>query len=975
MNLQGVFQINGLFNPDIIYPSETSRLTINVFNPNSYELTDLNWENNLPYDLVVVDPAVPLVTGCGGGYSLTADPGTNRISLSGATTDGTTDPVSPGICSVTVSVTSFDLGNHTNLIYTTDGSYSINDIPDNNFEHDAEITLLVLPMISPEVTKGFTSPINVNEISTMEINITNNDSNVALTQVELQDTLPPDMSVSNPLTFSLSNCGSGTLGSIAATDTEVNLTDASIAVGQTCQILVKVETISTGTFTNTIMPGNLTTYQKVTIPSNVTANLVVKNVELDKEFSPTNFQVGGTSTVTITITNPDMANDLTNVNFTDYLPDDLTVKSVIGLGCSGEVNTSVSGDQIILTGGTVPAGDSCDITATVTSAVAATYTNTVSCTDMTFDDSTPGCEDASAILTVYPNELGTSATKSFSPSNIPPGTATTMTISVTAPGDTNLTSFTLTDNLPANVLFYDPPSASQNIYCGPGEIEADNDPSIFKFSGGTIPAGKTCTLTVAVTSSEYGPHTNTIGTTDISNAEKRNIPTDVSASFTVRDISVEKEYASSLIGYDGVTTLTITLTNNYSIPLTDLDFSDTLGDAPTEGIIIATPSNLTNSCNGTVTADAGTQIISLSGGSIPGDQSCSIIFDVQGKSTSNPPPGTTFTNTIDIGDVTGKVNGTTVTKNWATASDGLTVGTPEFRINKKFDPILVTGDYPSTMTITLVNPFSSALSNISFTDSLPINMLLADPAEPEVGTCGGSITPASDRKSFTYSGGNLAGNGSCKLTIKAIMEVTGNRINTIPKYAVTTTQGATNVEPTSATLTNLSSVGLTKEFSPNPVTPGSVSQLTLTINKIGIGIGLTGLGLTDTLTGGLTIADAPAATNTCGGTLNVPAGGTLISLSDGVMPIGTDTCTIVVSILSPSTGVNIDGYGNIIPPGTIDTDECYTNIVPAEDTLGTIFDPPTGIKTFSATGLPLLEWKLVWINNTNSSAVNVEIRD
>ena len=310
---------------------------------------------------------------------------------------------------------------------------------------------------------------------------------------------------------------------------------------------------------------------------------------------------------------------------------------------------------------------------------------------------------------------------------------------------------------------------------------------------------------------------------------------------------------------------------------------------------------------------------------------------MQGKSTTNPPPGTTYTNTIAIGDVTGIVNGTTATQNWAAASDGLKVGTPEFRINKKFDPILVTGDYASTMTITLVNPLSSALSNISFTDSLPTNMLLADPPEPNVGTCNGTIIPASDRKSFTYSGGNLAGNGSCKLTIKAIMEVTGNRINTIPAYAVTTTQGATNVDPTSATLTNLSSVGLTKEFSPNPVTPGSVSQLTLTINKIGIGIGLTGLGLTDTLTGGLTISDSPAATNTCGGTLNVPNGGTVISLSGGVMPMGTDTCTIVVSILSPSTAVDIDGYSNIIPPGSIVTDEGYTNILPAEDILGTDF--------------------------------------
>jgi len=93
------------------------------------------------------------------------------------------------------------------------------------------------------------------------------------------------------------------------------------------------------------------------------------------------------------------------------------------------------------------------------------------------------------------------------------------------------------------------------------------------------------------------------------------------------------------------------------------------------------------------------------------------------------------------------------------------------------------------------------------------------------------------------------------------------------------------------------------------------------------------------------------------------------------MPIGTDICTIVVSIVTPSTGILLDGYENIIPPGSVVTNEGYTNIVPAEDTLGTIFDPPYGIKTFNSSGLPLLEWNLVWINNANSSAIDVEIRD
>lgn len=969
-------QINGIFNPDSMYPSETSRLTINVFNPNAEGLTDVNWIDHLPDDLVVVDPANPLVTGCGSSYTLTAVPGSDTISLSGATTDGTSDPVNPGVCSVTVSVTSFDVGNHTNIINADEGSVMIEG-SEVNYQYDANITLLVLPMESPEIAKSFDSPINAGETSQMEINITNPDENVALTQVELQDALPAGMTLSDPLMYSLSNCGAGTLEPLAIGDTSITLSGATIGVGRTCRIRVNVETDSTGTFTNTIAPGDLSNYQQVTIPSDASADLVVKNVELDKSFSPSNFQEGGTSTLTVTITNPNPGEDMTNVSFTDAMPANLTVVTdsgtLSGAGCLGTVNTSVA-SQVSLSGGTIPAGGSCQMSATVTSSVAATYTNTVSCDDLTFAEGIAGCQDASANLTVYASSLGTEAVKRFSPTNIEPGTNTTMTITVTAPGDTDLTDFNLTDNLPANVYISAAPNATQSN-CGAGSITAVEGASVFSFSGGTIAAGTTCTLTVRVTSSEYGPHTNTIHPADITNAENRNIAEDVEAAFTVRDISVEKHYDNSLVGADGVTRLNITLTNNYSIPITDVAFSDTLGGTLTDGIVIADPANLTNTCNGSVTAVAGTQTISLSNGSIAADEDCTVAMDVQGKSSTTPPPGTTYTNEIAIGDVTGTVNGTTATHNWDATSDSLTVGSPDFRINKKFDPILVTGNFPSTMTITLVNPQSSPINNISFSDSLPEHMLLANPSSPNTGTCGGTLTPAADRKSFSFEGGNLPAKGSCKLTIKAIMEVTGNLINTIPAYSVTTTQGATNVDPTSATLTNLSSVGITKQFAPNPVAPGSVSQLTVTISKIGIGIGLTGLEFTDELTGGLTIAASPAPVTHCGGTLNAPAGGTTISFSDGVLPIGTDTCDVTVSVLSPSTGVDVNGYVNTIPAGTVKTNEGYTNIMDAEDTLGTIFDPPSGRKTYNPAGLPELEWTLVWINNTTSSAIDAEISD
>ena len=40
-----------------------------------------------------------------------------------------------------------------------------------------------------------------------------------------------------------------------------------------------------------------------------------------------------------------------------------------------------------------------------------------------------------------------------------------------------------------------------------------------------------------------------------------------------------------------------------------------------------------------------------------------------------------------------------------------------------------------------------------------------------------------------------------------------------------------------------------------------------------------------------------------------------------------------------------------------------------------IFDPPIGIKVFDDSGLPLLEWTMIWINNSNIVAINARVSD
>src|SRR4029079_5131522 len=158
--------------------------------------------------------------------------------------------------------------------------------------------------------------------------------------------------------------------------------------------------------------------------------------------------------------------------------------------------------------------------------------------------------------------------------------------------------------------------------------------------------------------------------------------------------------------------------------------------------------------------------------------------------------------------------------------------------------------------------------------------------------------------------------GRCTLTLSATMTVNGNLTNVIPAGAVTTNNGVTNADPVAASLTNLPGASVSKSFSPNPTAVGSYSALTITVQNTG-NIGLTKMGVSDSLPAGLEIADgsAPAPVNNCGGTLTAVSGTQLIELVDGALA-GNSSCTMVVSIIGSAAG----NYQNTIPAGALRTD-------------------------------------------------------
>ncbi|GIW33201.1 hypothetical protein [Meiothermus sp.] len=129
-----------------------------------------------------------------------------------------------------------------------------------------------------------------------------------------------------------------------------------------------------------------------------------------------------------------------------------------------------------------------------------------------------------------------SLSKAFSPSSIPIGGTSTLTITLSNPNATVATlTATLVDNLPAGLVVASPPAASTT--CPGGSVTAAAGSSTVTLSGGQIPANGACTVTVNVTGSSPGSYTNTLAAGALQTNQGNNTAP-ASASLTLQGASL-----------------------------------------------------------------------------------------------------------------------------------------------------------------------------------------------------------------------------------------------------------------------------------------------------------------------------------------------------------------------------------------------------------------------------------------------------
>jgi len=322
--------------------------------------------------------------------------------------------------------------------------------------------------------------------------------------------------------------------------------------------------------------------------------------------------VGDFITYTITLTNngPDTA---TNVSVSDLLPGGLTFASAIPSQGSYDSATG------LWSAGTVAIGvpQTLVITATVVSPNSSTNTATIVHSDQT--DPNSGNNSSSATVTPQQADLSITKTVSNPTPNINDVISYTITLTNNGPSS-NATNVTVQDILPAGLSFV---SATLSL--------GTYNPGTGVWTVGNVATSSPETLLIqARVSNQTTTNTATISHSDQTDPTPGNNSASVSTSPPPAASTISQSFGNASIPLNGTTSLTFTITNSNALALTGVRFTDTLPS----GLVVATPNGLTGSCGaGTVTAAAGSSSISLTGGTIAANGSCTFSLNVMGTSS------------------------------------------------------------------------------------------------------------------------------------------------------------------------------------------------------------------------------------------------------------------------------------------------------------------------------------------------------
>jgi hypothetical protein len=338
-------------------------------------------------------------------------------------------------------------------------------------------------------------------------------------------------------------------------------------------------------------------------------------------------------------------------------------------------------------------------------------------------------------------------------------------------------------------------------------------------------------------------------------------------------------------------------------------------------------------------------------------------------------PGAQATATYNAGNTSGQGSAAATVDQQTVTANIAVIAPPS--ISKSFNPSGMQPNGTSTMSIIVTNPAANTaqLSGVSFNDNFPANLVVANPNGLS-NTCGGTATAVAGSGNVSLTGGTVAVNSSCTVSVNVTSSAVGSYVNTTDP--VTSTNGGTG-NAASATLNVAIPPTISKIFVPDTVAQNGQVLLSFTITNPNsdpnVNMTLTGVQFTDNLPAGLQVASPNQLSNDCGGTVTATPGSSVISLSDGSLgtavplrpqrlgphqsapirlsqPTNTNaSCFISVEVKATSVGVLTNTSGPISSnesgPGATSNPASLT--VTATPTVV----PPTATKAFADASIPV----------------------
>ncbi len=529
-------------------------------------------------------------------------------------------------------------------------------------------------------------------------------------------------------------------------------------------------------------------------------------------------------------------------------------------------------------------------------------------------------------------------TKSFSPDPIAVGGVSTLTFTLTNTNAFALTGAAFTDTLPAGVVVAATPAAATT--CG-GAWAPTAGSGTLTYAAGTIPASGSCTVSVNVTATTGGAHSNVSGY--LSTTETGQTTTSVASDVLTAIVppAISKNFDPSPILPNQISTLTFIIENpNVDQGIGGVAFGDTF---PAGVVVAPTPNATTSGCGSPTFAPApGSGSVSFSSGTIAPGGTCVVTVDVTAAS-----PGT-YNNVS--GPVSFVINAQTVNGN--TASDTLQVDTPSPSISllKQVGPsptgpwstfLATTAGQPVYYLFTIENTGDVALTSPQISDNT-LNVSSCN------ATLSGSTLPAPVPANENHI---------VQCVVGPITAASGSHANTA---TVTANFGPTPVTSDSTTAT-YATTGLTLDKSASPATYTAAGD-TITYSYLVTNSGFAPLVGPVTITDDKTTATCPAV-STVGDLDNFLDPGESITCTGSYIITATDVTNLFVT---NTASASADG-------ATSNTDSATVTLV------GVTLADVSIVKTLVTAGPYFagqsITYTLFVANAGPSTATNVQVTD